>query len=129
MNKQLVAVSIEFETWRNGREKRTHTPKALIAKAVALRDSYSDAQIVKALKVNSTTFKQWAKRQNTASSEAFVELPVSPTTSETQLSTSSSNEDNPTLQIGLPSGAILTLSGSTIALANFVAQLASKGAV
>jgi hypothetical protein len=130
MNKQLSAVSREFDTWRMQREKRTHTPKVLIAKAVALRNSYSDAHIIKALKLNSTTLKQWAKREDVIPAEAFVELPVlPPAIAVTQKSMPPQKVDNSTLQIGLPSGTTLTLSGDACSLANFVAQLATKGAV
>lgn len=129
MNKQLEAVSREFETWRNQRKKRTHTPEALIAKAVALRESCSEAHIVKALKINSTVFKQWVQRNASELAETFVELPTQPVKSEGHASKAPSADDNSTLQVGLPSGTTLTLSGNACALANFVTQLASKGAV
>ena len=129
MRKELGLVSREFETWRMQREKRTHTPNALIAKAVSLRDSYSDAHIVKALKINSTTFKQWIKREGATPTQDFVELPPLAVEAEEQISIAHNTGERSSLQIGLPSGTTLTLSGNASALANFVVQLASKGAV
>jgi len=126
MNDRLETVSQAFETWRRSREGRTHTPQNLIAKAVALRKSYSDAEIVRTLKINKSALMRWSE-QSVIDAPAFVELPTVTDTQAT-MNTCRSKETS-TLELGLPSGVSLSLSGTPCVLADFVVQLSQKGAL
>ena len=126
MKKQLETVAQEFTTWRKNREKRTHTPQSLIKRAVSLRAHFSDAEIVKNLKINQTALARWANQSDDNAAEAFIEFPASPVAATLNIA----NNDRGTqssLNIALSSGASLSLSGGTGVLAEFVAQLAQRG--
>ena len=131
MNKQLEAVAQEFSTWRKNREKRTYKPSSLINKAVSLRGQVSDADIIKHLGINRTAFMKWAQQDNMHETSAqFVELPSIPITTDDDSSSDTATQQNSsTLNMTLPSGVSLSLSGGSRTLADFVLQLTQQGAL
>lgn len=138
MHKQLEGLATEFDAWRSKRVKRTATPDTLIAKALSLRGHVSDAEIVRALRINSTALKNWANQHNPIETAAqleaptqFVELPHSSKTGKKRVPrTDSWDKDNmSTLNVALPSGVSLSLTGNPGALVDFVLQLSQQGAL
>lgn len=73
----LIDVQLAFEHWRAQRTRRQPTPEHLRSLAVALLDQHIPFTVCKALGVNGSALKQWAKEEPVAShtQASFVVLP------------------------------------------------------
>ncbi|MGQ7848784.1 hypothetical protein ACUNV4_30100 [Granulosicoccus sp. 3-233] len=100
----LIDVQVAFEHWRAQRTHRQPTPRHLRSLAVALLDQHIPFTICKALGVNASALKQWAKEEPVLTQSSFVVLPEEPTRVMPDVVAR-----DPELSITLPNGVQLSL--------------------
>lgn len=101
----LIDAQVAFEHWRAQRTHRQPTPGHLRSLAVALLDQHIPFTICKALGVNGSALKQWAKEEPVACQTSFVALPE-----ETKHVVPDVVDRNPELSITLPNGVQLSIA-------------------
>ena len=100
----LIDVQVAFEHWRLDRRKRQPTPKHLRSLAVSLLEQHLPFTICKALGVNGTALKRWAKEETLVSQTPFVVLPEEP-----PARIAGATRAEPALLIKLPNGVQVSL--------------------